>query len=438
MTSLHVRAAVIGLCCLAWAPAKATEVYRLGPGDHIEVKVSDFRAGTGEAYQWTAFAGTGASDFIVAPDGRLSLPVVGELDAAGKTSADIEQAIADRLQAKAGLTAKPDASVQVVKFRPFYVVGIVDKPGEYDYRPGLTVLQAVGVAGGLEHTTTDALLGFMKDALSARGDLRVLAADLVSLEARQARLDAEIADKDAIAFPDDLKSKRDDPDVARAMREEEILFDAQRTGLAQQIATIEKNKDFLRSEIASLDQKSQAIAGELAAMRKELDLISGLVSKGLSAAPRQLELEQNVAQIQTNQLDVQVAVVRANEDIAKSDRDIQELKTKSRNDLLTEAADVRVKLAETLEKIQTSQALVRQAEVRAPMETMASAEANDRPIYVLSRRNDKGEAENLTAQESDLVQPGDVVRVMSQLTDAAATSSTAPNSAPSVAPARVN
>ena len=430
MKTRRVIAGVVGLCCLAGAPALASEAYRLGPGDHLEVKVSDFRAGTGEAYQWTAFASTGTADFVVAPDGRLSLPVIGELEAAGKTTADLEQAIADKLQAKAGLTTKPDASVQVVRFRPFYVVGIVDKPGEYDYRPGLTVLQAVGIAGGLEHTTTDALLGFIKDALASRGDLRVLAADLISLRARQARLDAAIADKDAIAFPDDLRGKTDDPDIARAMREEQILFDTQRDGLASQIAALERNKEFLRNEIVSLGQKNESIAGQLVAMRKELDLITGLVSKGLTAAPRQLELQQNVAQIQSNQLDVQIAVVRANEDIAKSDHDIAELKTKTRNDQLTEAADVRVKLAETVEKMQTSQALVRQAEVRAPMETVANVEGYSKPIYVLSRRNDKGEAEDVTVQESDLVRPGDVVRVTPRLPDPGAPSSSAAPAAP--------
>jgi protein involved in polysaccharide export with SLBB domain len=429
-----VGAAVFGFGCLAHFPARATEVYRLGPGDHVEVKVSDFRSATGEAYQWTAFNSATATEFIVAPDGRLSLPVVGELEAAGKTTADLERSIADKLQTKAGLTTKPDAAVQIVKFRPFYVVGIVDKPGEYDYRPGLTVLQAVGIAGGLERTTTDALLGFIKDTLISRGDVRVLAADLISLRARQARLDAETAEKDTIAFPNDLLAKSDDPDVARAMREEQILFDAQRTGLANQVATIEKNKAFLHNEIASLGQKSDTIAAQLAAMRKELDLISGLVSKGLTAAPRQLELEQNLAQIQNNQLDVQVAIVRANEDISKSDRDILELQTKSRNDELTEAADVRVKLAETMEKMQTSQALVRQAEVRAPMETMTNVEGYGKPIYVLSRRDDKGQAQELTVQESELVQPGDVVRALPRLTDTTPSSAASPGSP---APARV-
>ncbi len=431
MRILQVAAATFGLGCLAFFPARATEVYHLGPGDHVEVKVSDFRPGTGEAYPWTAFTG-GVAEFIVAADGRLSLPVVGELDAAGKSTADLEDTIAAKLKAKAGLTAKPDASVQVVKYRPFYVDGIVDKPGEYDYRPGLTVLQAVSVAGGLQRTTTDALLGFIKDSLTSRGDLRVLAADLASLRARRARLDAEIAGKDAIAFPDDLRAKGDDPDVARATHEEQLLFESRRTGLANQIDTIEKNKAFLRNEIASLGQKSDTIAAQLALMGKELDLVSGLVSKGLTAVPRQLELKQNIAQIESNQLDVQLAVVRANEDISKADRDIIDLKTTRRNDELTEAADVRVKLAETLEKMQTSQALIQEAEVRATMETMATVDGYAKPDYVLSRRNDKGQAEDVLVQGSDLVRPGDVVRVLMRLPDKASPSSPAPS-----APARV-
>jgi polysaccharide biosynthesis/export protein ExoF len=429
MNTIRISLGVFGLCCLAAAPARATETYHLGPGDHVEVKVSDFRAGTGEAYQWTAFSGS-PSDFIVGPDGRLSLPTVGQIDAVGNTTAELEVTIATRLQAKAGLTTRPDVSVQIVKFRPFYVIGIVDKPGEYDYRPGLTVLQAVGVGGGLEHSASDTMLGYLKDSLIARGDLRVLAADLESLRAEQARLDAEIGNRDAIVYPDDLRDKSSNPDTARAMREEQLLFESRRGGIANQIQIIEKNKAYLHDEISSLGQKGITVVTQLTAMRKELDMVSTLVAKGLTAVPRELELEQNIAQIQGNQLDIQLAEVRANEDIAKSDRDILDLQTTRRNEELTEAAEVRVKLSETLEKIQTSQALIQQAEVRAPMETMAALDGIAKPAYLLSRHNEKGEPETIPAQESDLVQPGDVVRVMLRLPDTPPRSSDAPLAPP--------
>jgi polysaccharide biosynthesis/export protein ExoF len=416
------RSGIVVVLTLAFFPplsarAGDAETYTLGPGDRIQVRVSDFRSGRGEPYQWTVYQAGTPAEFIVGPTGRLSLPILGELDAAGKTTAELQQTIATELQAKAGLTARPDASVQIVRFRPFYVVGSVEKPGEYEYRPGMTVLQAITVAGGLQRTTTDQLLGFEKDALSSRGDLRVFSADRTSLLARQARLDAEISEKPQIAFPEELLARSGEPDVARMLREEQLLFEARRTGLADQVKSLEQNKAYLSNEIIVLQQKSATIDKELAAMRKELELVSGLLSKGLVGAPRQLELEQNIAQIENNQLDVQVAIVRANEDISKSDREVSDLKTKFQNDILQEAADVRVKLAEATEKIQTSQTLIQEAEVRMPNMTLPKIAGYEKPIYVLSRRDKSGSAESLRIHDSDLIQPGDVIQVIPEGAD---------------------
>lgn len=391
--------------------AEAAESYTLGPGDHIQVRVSDFRAGTGEAYQWTVYQ-TGSADFVVGPDGRVSLPVLGNLDAAGKTTAELEAAIATNLQAKAGLTVRPDASVQIVRYRTFYVIGSVDKPGEYEYKPGLTVLQALGVAGGLQRVTSDQQLGFEKEALASRGDLRVLSAAKISLLARQARLEAHVEDKPAIAFGADLLARSGEPDAARAMKEEQLLFEAGRTSLAQQTNALEQNKAYLRSELVALQQKSATNEKALAAMRKEQELVGDLVTRGLTAAPRQLELQQNAAQLENNQTDIEVAIMRANEDIARSDREILDLRAKFRRDLLLESAEVRNRLAETDEKIRTARALIEQAELRAPTLVLPKAASYEKLTYVLSRRDKDGKSETFPADEGDLIQPGDVVRVI--------------------------
>src|SRR5947209_5300800 len=168
-SALWIAVAWIAVIALGGGAARA-EAYRVGAGDHVQVRVSDFRSGTGEAYQWPMYSQQN-NDFIVGPDGELALPVIGDVVAAGQSTSDLRKEISERLQKHAGLTALPDVAVQIVKFRPVYVTGAVDKPGEYDYRPGLTVIQAVSIAGGLERLTPDLLLGLEKDALTARGDL---------------------------------------------------------------------------------------------------------------------------------------------------------------------------------------------------------------------------------------------------------------------------
>jgi len=386
--------------------AAQTGSYHLGPQDKLEIRVYDLRSGSGEAHQWAALNG----EFLVDATGSVSLPLLGEVPASNGTPADLADAIASRLQTKIGLAQRPDASVQVIKYRPFYIMGAVDKPGEYDYRPGLTVLQAVSTAGGMLRAADENLFGFERDALSQRGELRVLAADRLALEVRQAKLDAEIADADAITVPPDVKARASEPDVARALREEQLLFDTRRSALKSQTDSIRQAKALLSSELTSLAAKDVTLGHQLDLTRKELSQVSDLVSKGLAVMPRQLAAEQSAASFESSRLDIQLATLRAQQDLSKADRDILDLRAKRRDEALTEATEVRAKLAAGAEKMETTQGLVYQSEVRAPL-SMAREGVRLQPIYLLTNRvGDVSQTRTVT--EGDLVEPGDVLRVM--------------------------
>lgn len=395
---------IVSILVLASGVARAeAEAYRLGPQDELQVRVSDLRTGAGEAYQWQAFNN---SKFAVAPSGRLSLPVIGEIDASGHTTAELEATIGKRLQEKAGLAVKPDASVQVVKFRPFYIMGSVETPGEYEYRPDLTVLQAVSIAGGLQRLSTDALLSYTREALSTHGDVRDLTTKRLALMARQARLDAEIKDV-PLTFTGELQAlgKGD-----RIIAEETQLYDSRKAALQAQISNLNQTKDFLKEQIASLDAKDQNTSRSIDLIRQELDRVTSLVNKGLSAMPRQVEVSQTMAQLESNRLDAQIAVIRARQDVAKADRDILELKDNRRTMALQEATETRTKLAETEAKLETARNLLFQAETRAPAEVLANSEAYSQPEYVIFRKAG-GNATRLVVGDQEPVQPGDVVRV---------------------------
>ena len=397
-THAHIRrrgAAGLALAFLLAAAgmARAGESYRLGPQDQLQVKVSDLRAGTGEAYQWQAFTG----EFTVAPSGLVALPVVGE----------------ERLRAKAGLAARPDASVQIVKFRPFYVMGSVEKPGEYEYRPQLSVLQAVSIAGGMQRVPTDLLLRFTREAVQARGDMQELSATRLALIARQARLDAEIRET-PVTFPAELQSRGTEAEIARILREERLALDTRRAAVEAQVVNLKYYKDFLTEQIGSLTAKDAKTVDQLEMMRSELSRISGLVAKGLSAMPRQIEASQTIATLESNRLDVQIAVIRARQDISKADRDILDLKDQRRNVALQESADTRIKLNETEAKLEAARHLLRQAEITSPATVVATSDAYAKPDYLILRRRGN-RAETLPADEDDLLQPGDVVRVQPRL-----------------------
>lgn len=410
LRALHLTAAIL---LAGVGAARAEEPYRLGPLDQLQVKVSDLRAGTGEAYQWQAFTG----EFTVGASGKVSLPVVGEIEASGRTTSDIAADISERLKTKAGLATKPDASVQIVKFRPFYVIGSVEKPGGYEYRPNLTVLQGVSLAGGIQRVPTDILLQFVRDAVSSRGEIKQLSATRLALVARQARLDAEIKET-PITFPPELESRSKEPEVARIMREERLALDTRRASLNAQIANLKQSKDFLTEQIASLSTKDATTAEQLEIMKAELARVTGLVNRGLSAMPRQVETSQTIATLESNRLDTQIAVIRARQDISRADRDILDVKDQRRNTALQELAETRIKLNETTAKLEAARNLLYQAEIRSPATVAANAEAYSKPEYTILRRHD-GKAQQIPADENDLLQPGDVVRVQPHLSDAA-------------------
>ena len=118
--------------------------YRLGSLDKLRIKVTAWRPARAEVFSWKALDGA----YSIGAAGTLSLPLLGEVSAAGATTAELASEIADRLKERIGLVESPDVSIEIIQFRPFYIVGHVEHPGEYPYRPGMNVLQALAIAGG--------------------------------------------------------------------------------------------------------------------------------------------------------------------------------------------------------------------------------------------------------------------------------------------------
>ncbi|RVB29302.1 polysaccharide export protein, partial [Mesorhizobium sp. M7A.F.Ca.CA.001.16.1.1] len=168
-------------------PTVAAE-YLLGPQDKVRLKVYEWRASRDVIFEWTALN----DSFVVGADGTLFLPFVGQIRAQGTAPGDLARAIGDRLMQHMGLGRQPDVAVEIVQYRPFYIVGYVTQPGEFPYRPGLTVLQALGIAGGLR-TREEDMSRLEREVIVGQGDVGLLALSNVSLLARKARLESELA-----------------------------------------------------------------------------------------------------------------------------------------------------------------------------------------------------------------------------------------------------
>ncbi|WP_246695513.1 polysaccharide biosynthesis/export family protein [Methylobacterium sp. P1-11] len=400
-----IAAGCVLLFAGSFAAAAADEPgrYLLGPQDHLTIRVYDLRRNAGEAYSWTALNG----QFVVAADGTVSMPLIGQIKAAGGTTVDLAHAIGVTLKQVADLAETPAASVEVATYRPFYIIGAVQQPGKYEYQPGLTVLQAVSTAQGLMRGTDPRSI--QRDAVTSRGELRNLAAERVSLAAKLARLEAEIAGADTINFGNDLRASAGKAYVEQATRGEQLLFDTRRNALKAEIKTIEQSVASFENEMSTLDNKSKTLDRQIELSRGELNLINDLVSKGLTVAPRKLAAQQSQASFESSRLDVQVAMLRAQQSLTRAERDIIDLKARFRREALSEAADTRQKLAQIDEKTRTAERLTADAESQM---LGVSDDARDGVVSRFEITRKRGaNASTWVASEDALVEPGDVVRV---------------------------
>lgn len=108
---------------------------------------SEIRLAAGDKVRVTVFGEDKLSgEYQVDTGGYVSLPLAGSLKAAGMTAPELERALEAKF--KGTYLRSPRVTVEVLTFRPFYVLGEVTKPGEYPFRPGLNVLSAIAIAGG--------------------------------------------------------------------------------------------------------------------------------------------------------------------------------------------------------------------------------------------------------------------------------------------------
>lgn len=114
-------------------------IYRLDSGDKLRVNVFNEDTISGE--------------YEVDGSGNIAVKLVGTVLAKNKTLAELSHDIEERL--KEGYLKNPQVSIDVLNYRPFYVLGEVKEPGKYAFVNGMTVLNAIALAGGYTYRATE-------------------------------------------------------------------------------------------------------------------------------------------------------------------------------------------------------------------------------------------------------------------------------------------
>jgi protein involved in polysaccharide export with SLBB domain len=152
----------------------ATSSPALAPGEKINVIVYGEASLTG--------------NYLIDPSGYVSLPLAGSLKAAGLTPDQLQRDLEKQFSSK--YLTNPKVTVEVVEFRPFYILGEVEKPGAYPYTGGLTVLSAIAIAGGTTYRakTSEALIQHLGEdhmrEYQLTGPIPLLPGDIIQIPRR--------------------------------------------------------------------------------------------------------------------------------------------------------------------------------------------------------------------------------------------------------------
>jgi len=111
------------------------ESYRLGPTDVIIVKVHNHED----------LSGT----FQLDGSGLISMSLIGQVEAEGLTTAELESRITDML--RPDYLVNPRVTVRVENYRPYYLIGEAANTGAFDFRQGMTFMEAIAIAGGYSY-----------------------------------------------------------------------------------------------------------------------------------------------------------------------------------------------------------------------------------------------------------------------------------------------
>jgi polysaccharide export outer membrane protein len=127
---------------------EALSTYRLAAGDVVSVKVFNEPDFTQERIRLT-------------DAGTLSFPILGELAVLGMTTGELEGMITQRLKGR--ILVNPQVTVWIEQYRPFFINGMVERPGAYPYLPGLTVRKAASIAGGLRERASTSKIFVLRE-----------------------------------------------------------------------------------------------------------------------------------------------------------------------------------------------------------------------------------------------------------------------------------
>jgi hypothetical protein len=372
--------------------------YLLSPGDELRLRAMRWDALTATHQDWAGLSGS----YVVGSEGWISIPLVGDILARGLTTRALAAQIAEAVQRRVGTPEPPLLGLEITAHAPVYVLGAVAAPGAYRFRPGLTVQQAVALAGGHAGAGVAAGGDFMGEAVRLAGEFRVLSRRIEDLEAKKRRLLADLALL-ADGGSESAPQARDLTDL------EGRILEATAAGRRAEAESLQQLMATLEAELAALAQQIALRERQIAAAQSELAEVASLRDKGLAVNARVSSLTARASEFESQRLQLEIARLGASQQLNEAERALRALRDDALAERLAELNRTEGEIAEARIRLITARTLMDVTASRAGGDLTSPTAASWRHRVA---RVTNGKRAVVELSSTDPLFPGDTLEVL--------------------------
>ena len=340
-----------------------------------------------------------SGEYRVSPDWTITIPVIGRVALGASDPSELERVLSERVSRIAGRAGF--VTVEISQYNPIYITGLVSTSGAIAWRPGMTVLHAVSMAGGLYRS--DGKGGLLGGDLEATRIQRATA-DLSRVLAHLARLKAERSEAKEIKIPDRLVELVGLSEAQALIKAQQSSFESRRSAEKAEQETLTRGIVANEQELLGLKEQRLRVAEQLKLRTELYDKLTELLKSGIVRRDRVMEELAQIANLEEKATNVSVAITRADSSVTQMRRQLAELGQERQAVLDTEVLKQERESAQLEIEIQSAAA--------AYKKTSGALDVNKKLAIEYRVTRAGQDATNASmADEFTALRPGDVVVV---------------------------
>lgn len=364
----------------------------------------EYVVSSGDVLRVTVYGNAGLSgSFPIGTDGTIGYPPLGNVPVSGKRIDEVRQAIDSGLKLH---IANPSVAVVVETYAPVFIVGEVQRPGGYAFRPGMIALELFALGGGQKEVLSQGENAGMRLS-GLRQDYADLVVQLLGQDVKRVRLEAELNGQPFNYLPGEEIGTPDPRIVRQVVEAERTLFELRRTALAGELKSLQQQKISYLEEIDTLEKSGKLRDGELALLDEDVKVARTMVERGLTPKTQLRDKQREISATNRDVLEFGSFLARARQNLTVIEGRLASLRDQRRGEAAADLREVNLDILRLRRKM--SYSLQAMAEAGIALEKKdGSRQAAFRFSAV---RLIDGKYREVDVGQTDPVRAGDILRV---------------------------